>query len=452
MINTIQKFHCEKTVSLNGEVVPSGAKNSALKIVSMSLLFDGPIHLTHVPNNNQVKFGIDVLHEIGSTVSVDFEEDPPGLSIGIRTQDIKRAEILNYEVGWCRHVFLMAIPILLRTGQVVVPIPGYSHYGPRPVSAQLDALGRMGAKVGELANGRVQITLPRDGLKGSEISLSYPSVAATEAILVSAAAAKGRTIISCAAQEPEITDIGEFLKRSGVKIEGLGTPEIIVESDGLSALKQEIDYKVIPDRIEIATFGAAVATCGGRIVIKNVINSHLASVKAVLTQMGCRVETSGDDWIIYASGRPRSTDIVTRPFPGFPTDAQGPYLASLAFADGVSVVRETIWPNRLAMAMELRRMGANISVYQGNTAVIRGVPKLVGTNVVGTDPRATAGLIIAGLVAEGQTVVFGTDLIDNAYEAFDTKLRNVGARVTRETVDAREHIRIHPEYLRLEAQ
>lgn len=452
MKDTIEVFRCEKIPSLKGEVRPSGSKNSSLKLMSVSLLFDGPIHLSHVPNNNQIKFAVDVVQEIGSTVLLDIEEDPPGLSLRIETSDIKRSEILNDEVNWCRHVFLMSLPILLRTGKVTVPIPGYSHYGPRPVSAQLTALTSMGAKVGNLLDGRVTITLPSEGLKATEFALSYPSVAATEAILISAVAAKGKTVISGAAQEPEISDIGEFLRKSGVEIKGLGTTEIIVESDGLSSLKQEIEWQCIPDRIEISTFGAAVATCGGQITIRNVINHHLAPIRAVLTRMGCNIKIDDSDWTISASGRSHSTDIVTRPFPGFPTDSQGPFLTALARADGVSVMHETIWPNRLAQAMELRKMGANIDVYQGNLAVVKGISELIGTKVVGTDPRAAAGLVIAGLVANGETIVFGTDLVDNAYDAFDVKLRNLGAKIRRETIEAREYPRIHPKYLRLEAQ
>lgn len=442
---------CEKAPELSGSVRISGSKNVGLKLLTTVPMFHVPVSLKQVPRNNQVRYLLDLLKSFGTTVSTDADT-PDGFNLSVHAKTILRQEFEYHEIAWCRHMFLMAVSVLLRTGFVSVPVPGYSHYGPRPIDGQINGLRQMGAVVYPVENGKVRIETPKGGLRGTDIFLPFPSNAVTEALLWAAVAAKGVTTIHGAAQEPETIEIGRFFQQAGVNITGLETTAITVHGDGLDALSSSVSVTVVPDKIEAATFGAAVTICGGEILLDGVRNHHLAAVRAILTNLGTEIVNQDEHtWLLRSKGRPRPTNITTGPFPGFPTDTQGPYLAVLSIAEGVSVLDERLWPNRLSLAMELRRMGADINVLNGQIAIVRGVDRLSGAPVVGTDPRATAALILAGLFADGETTITGLDLLDNAYDSFDEKLRSLGARVDRVIVPAPFYSRHHPMYGRLEA-
>lgn len=442
---------CQRTSSLSGTVSISGSKNVGLKLLTIAPLFSHSITLRGVPRNNQVRYLLDLLRSFG--VSVSIEADTPlGFDLTVHASAIERQSFAYQEIRWCRHVFLLAMSVLLRTGSVVVPMPGYSHYGMRPISGQLGGLRQMGVNVHPLEHGSVRLELPRGGIRGTEIFLPFPSNAVTEALLWAAVTAEGETTIHGAAQEPETIAIEEFFRSAGVKIDGVGTPVVTLHGHGLRHLATPPPFTVPPDRIEAATLAAAVTLCGGEVRLVGVGNRASASVRATLAALGTEVSVEGDrTWLLKAKGWPNSTDITTGPFPAFPTDALGPYLAVLSSATGTSVVQERLWFNRLSpLAMELKRLGAQIDLPNGQAAVIRGMGRLNGAPVIGTDPRATAALIIAGLAAEGQTVVTGVDLLDNAYDALDAKLHLLGANVSRTTLTA-DFDHHHPQYGRLEA-
>lgn len=441
---------CMKTSGLSGAVRLSGSKNLGLKLLTMIPMFSEPVRLKCVPKNNQVRYLLDLLESFGITVSI-HSDTPEGLDLTVHAKAVSRQEFEYQEIRWCRHMFLMAISVLLRTGSVSVPMPGYSHYGPRPIDGQLNGLAQMGAMVHAVENGNVLIEVPSGGLRGKDIFLPFPSNAITEALLWAAVAAKGVTTIYGAAQEPETLEIGRFFQQAGIKIAGLGTGLITIHGEGLEALISPGSVTVAPDRIEAATFGAAVTICGGEVRLEGIETSHLDAVRTTLINLGTEVEESDHTWLLRSKGRPRATDITTGPFPSFPTDAQGPYLAILSIAKGVSILQERLWFNRLSLAMELKRMGASIDVPNGQIAVIKGVERLSGAPVIGTDPRATAALILAGLFADGETVVSGVDLLDNAYDSFDEKLSALGARVNRVRLPAYLYSPHHPKYGRLEA-
>lgn len=440
-----------KTGSLSGAVGVSGSKNVGLKLLTTTPMFDKPLFLVSVPRNNQVRYLIDLLRSFGTSVSVD-SDTPLGFNLTIRSDGLSRDRFEYCEIRRCRHMFLLAVSVLARSGKVSVPMPGYSHYGARPIDGQLAGLRKMGVRVSPVKEGMIQMEIPSSGLRGAEVFLPFPSNAVTEALLWAAVAAEGTTIIHGAAQEPETIELAKFFQAADVEIRGVGTSELVIHGRGLSALRSPGDYRIIPDRIEVATLGAAIALCGGQIRLVGVRNSHLAAVRAVLGDLGVRIVDEGEDtWLLSAEGRPNAANISTGPFPGFPTDALGPYIATLSVAQGASVVQERMWTNRLSLASELKRLGAEISSPSGQVAIIQGVAHLSGAPVIGTDPRATAALMLAGLYSGGETTVFGVDLLDNAYDGLDEKLRRLGARVSRTVVSADDFHHVDPTYGRLEA-
>lgn len=447
----ISAILCKKTTELSGVVKISGSKNVGLKLLTITPMFGQPIFLRGVPKNNQVRYLLALLESFGLTVSIE-SETTSGLDIKVRAATVSRNKFNYQELRWCRHMFLLAISILLRTGRVEVPLPGYSHYGPRPVDGQLDVLRKMGVIVHPVENGMLYMELPDDGLKGTDIFLAFPSNAVTEALLWAAVAAKGVTTIHGAAQEPETVEIGKFFQEAGVDIVGIGTPTVTIHGRGVNELSSPSSFTIMPDRIEASTFGAAVTICGGEVRLDNLRNAHLCAVKATLDALGTEMVAESDGALtLRAKGRPSPANIITGPFPCFPTDSQGPFLAALCTARGVSVLQERLWPNRLSLAMELKRMGAQIDLLNGQVAVIKGVDRLSGAPVIGTDPRATAALILAGLFAEEETVVTGVDLLDNAYDSFVEKLHDLNADVARVTVPVAIFGHFHPIYGRLEA-
>ena len=446
----VEGIVCKGSNQLTGDITPSGSKNVGLKLLSLLPVFNRPITLKGVPRNNQIRYFLDLLRSFGAEISI-LSDSLNGFDLSIHAQNISRQKFQYQEIRWCRHAFLLAMSILVRTGAVQVPLPGYSHYGPRPVDGQLNGLSMMGAKIHPINNGNIFIEIPSTGLVGQEIFLPFPSNAVTEAILWASIAAKGETIIKGASQEPDLIDICNFLKLAGVRITGEGTPFIKIKGEGLNFYREPIEYSVPPDRMEIATLGAAVTIIGGEIKINGIESNRLAATRATLENLGTTLEENEGCWLLYAKGRPKATNITTGPFPAFPTDVQGPFLTVLSLSEGTSILHERIWTNRLSQAMELKRMGANIDIYNGQIAVVKGVPQLHGTPVCGTDPRATVGLILAGLVAEGNTVVSGIDLLDNAYDSFDEKIRLLGANVERVALSDSPYNLEHPIYGRLEA-
>jgi UDP-N-acetylglucosamine 1-carboxyvinyltransferase len=449
-IEEIEVVKTKKTDQISGEVFISGSKNVALKVMAASLMVDKPMILKNLPGNNQVKFFFNVLPELGGEVSVS-SGNQVGYNIAIMVDELSRMELFDSEIKQCRHTFLMTIPMLARKGSVIVTLPGYSHYGFRPVNSQLSALKSFGAEMSFIGEGRMQVKLPPHKFVGKEIFLKYPSNAATEAMLYLAVASRGETTIHGAALSPELNNIALFFTTMGVHFTGVGTECITVMSPGMENLNHPGEFSCFYDRIEAATFGAAVAIIGGDLKIHGADINHLAAVSATLQEMGCEVSV-GDRYIeVVSNGAVSPCDIYTGPYPAFPTDVQGPFLSALSVAKGVSVLAENVWPNRLSQCMELLTMGANISVYEGHLAVIRGVEKLFGATVMGSDPRATAGLILAGLVASTPSTIIGIDLLDNAYDSFPEKLRKVGAGVERVTVEKKDVSRVNPKYGRLEA-
>lgn len=446
----VESIICNGVNQLTGVINPSGSKNVGLKLLSLIPIFNIPITLKGVPKNNQVRYFLDLLRSFGAEINI-LADSLNGFDLTIHASDILRQEFQYQEVRWCRHAFLLAMSILVRTGAVLVPIPGYSHYGHRPVDGQLNGLRMMGAKIHPINNGSVSIEIPSTGLIAQEIFLPIPSNALTETVLWASITARGKTIIHGASQEPDLVDICEFLKLAGVSITGEGTSCIKIIGQELDYYQKSIEHSIPPDRIEIATLCAAVTMVGGEIKIKRVQSSKLAAIRVILVNLGTILEEDENNWLLHAEGHPKATDITTGPYPAFPTDAQGPFLTVLSLAKGISILYEKMWTNRLSQVMELKRMGANIDIYNGQVAVVKGVKRLHGTEVIGTDPRATAGLILAGLVADGDTIVNGIDLLDNAYDSFDEKLRALGANLERVILSDTPYNIEHPIYGRLEA-
>jgi UDP-N-acetylglucosamine 1-carboxyvinyltransferase len=393
---SVEGIVCKGSNQLTGDITPSGSKNVGLKLLSLIPVFNRPITLKGVPRNNQIRYFLDLLISFGADISI-LSDSLSGFDLSIHARNISRQKFEYEEIRWCRHAFLLAMSILVRTGAVDVPLPGYSHYGPRSVDGQLNGLRMMGAKIHPINNGRIFIEIPSTGLVGQEIFLPFPSNAVTEAILWASIAAKGETTIKGASQEPDLIDICNFLKLAGVKITGEGTPFIKIKGESLNFHRRPIEYSIPPDRMEIATLGAAVTIVGGEIKINGIESNRLAAIRATLDNLGTTVEENEGSWLLYAKGRPKATNITTGPFPAFPTDAQGPFMTALSLAEGTSILHEKVWANRLSQAMELKRMGANIDIHNGQIAVVKGVENLKAAQVCGTDPRATVGLILAGL-------------------------------------------------------
>ncbi len=407
-------------VPLNGTVEISGAKNAVLPILMASLLTDQPCQLHGVPHLKDVTTSIELLGRMGVLVSVG-DRCAVGLDAsGLHTQ------VAPYDlVKTMRASILVLGPLLARSGEAQVSLPGGCAIGARPVDLHLAGLSAMGADI-TVEGGYIKARAKR--LKGARVVLDTVTVTGTENILMAATLAEGTTVIENAAQEPEVVDLAECLISMGARIRGHGSNTIVVE--GRERL-DGFDYTVIPDRIEAGTFLVAAAMTGGRVRTDNVRPDTLDAVLGKLRDAGA-VITTGEDWIeLDMQGRrPRAVDITTAPYPGFPTDMQAQFTALNAIADGTGVVRENVFENRFMHVLELQRLGANLLI-EGNTVIIRGVERLTGAPLMATDLRASAGLVLAGLVAEGDTIVDRVYHIDRGYENIEEKLRQLGARVRR---------------------
>lgn len=415
------KFLVEKSGPLSGEVVISGSKNAVLPIMAAALLAHGKCEITDVPALRDVDVMCKLLSSIGSTVKADYENN----CIEIETETVKAEEAPYELVKKMRASILVMGPLVARTGRAKVALPGGCAIGARPIALHLKGLRALGVEIDE---GHGFVEAKADKLRGSNIYLDFPSVGATENIMMAAVLAEGTTILENAAQEPEIVDLANFLNRMGAKIKGAGTDTIKIE--GVKQLNGT-KHMVIPDRIETGTFMVAAAITRGDVLIKNVVSDHVKPIIAKLKECGVTVE-DGDEGIRIRGDKNSlvSTDIKTLPYPGFPTDMQSQFMALLATVKGSSIVIENVFENRYMHIGELNRMGANIKI-EGRSAVIQGAKELQGTQVVATDLRAGAALVLAGLIAEGVTEISEVYHIERGYSQFIEKFRGLGAKITR---------------------
>jgi len=405
---------------LDGEVRISGAKNATLPIIAATLLADGPSTIANVPHLQDVTTMIELLGRMGVGVTVD-----DGMRVTIDPRGTAHC-VAPYElVKRMRASILVLGPLVARFGEADVSLPGGCAIGARPVNLHVDGLRAMGADI-QIEGGYIKARAGR--LEGARIVLETVTVTGTENLMMAAALAEGRTVIENAAREPEVVDLAQCLIAMGAQISGAGTDTLVI--DGMQRL-QPCQYTVLPDRIETGTYLVAGAITRGRVRARDTRPEHLDAVVAKLREAGAAV-TCGADWIeVDMQGRrPRSVDIRTAPYPAFPTDMQAQFAALNCVADGVGTVIETVFENRYMHMLELRRLGAEIRI-EGHTAVIHGVPRLSGAPVMATDLRASASLVLAGLVAEGQTVVDRIYHIDRGYERIEEKLAGLGAEIRR---------------------
>ena len=401
---------------LHGKVNISGSKNASLPILAATILLHGETTLTNVPNLLDIITMIRVLRALG--LRAEYYE--PNTVKVWTNGNVKH--VAPYElVTKMRASFFIIGPILARMGLAKVPLPGGCAIGSRPVDIHIKGLEALGAKV-EMEHGFVIVKAKK--LKGNKVHLDFPSVGATETIMMAAALSEGESLIENAAQEPEISDLAEFLNRCGAKITNAGTQTISVS--GVTSLKS-CEYRVMPDRIEACTFMVAGAITKGEITLEGIVEKHIDPVIDKLKAAGADISVSGSQLKLKMKDGIRSTDIKTLPYPGFPTDVQPQFTSLLSVADGTSIVTETVFENRFMHVQELKRMGADIHI-EGQSAIIKGVHRLSGCPVRASDLRAGAALILAGLVADGETLVDDVErFIERGYENLIGKFNGLGA-------------------------
>ena len=412
---------------LKGEIPISGAKNAALKLMAASLLTADPLVLANVPRLADVRGMAELLVSFGVGVQVTMAAKfGEGDTMKLEAKEITSVFASYDMVRKMRASFQVLAPLLARMGEAKVSLPGGCAIGARPVELHLNALEAMGAQI-DLAEGYVTAKAS-GGLKGAEIVFPFVSVGATETAMMAAALAKGTTKIVNAAREPEISDLGNCLTAMGAEIWGLGSSEITVV--GVEKLHGAA-HRVMADRIEAGTYAIAAAIAGGEVELVGASHDTIASLLSLLTKSGAEVATTPRGLKIHMSGgRPKSVDVTTAPYPGFPTDLQAQIMALMAVADGTSVVKEMIFENRFMHVPELARMGASVRI-DGDTATVRGVEKLKGAQVMATDLRASVSLVLAGLVAEGETNVGRIYHLDRGFDRLEEKLSRVGADIER---------------------
>ena len=408
---------------LNGKIAISGAKNSALKLMAAALLTDAPVELTNMPRLADTRFMAHLMARLGVEV-----EEGPGPRMRLHAGTLTSTYAPYDLVRKMRATFNVLGPLVAREGQARVSLPGGCAIGARPVDLHLKSLQALGAEI-ELEEGYVDARAP-NGLVGGRIDLPFPSVGATEHAMLAASLAKGESVIENAAREPEIGDIADLLTEMGALVEGAGTSTIRIQGrdrlDGVS-------HAVVADRIETGTFALAAAAAGGEVVLTGVVPEHNTALWPLMREAGIGVEEVPEGVkISRPNGRIQAVDMETRPYPGFPTDVQAQFMALMTLADGVSVIRETIFENRFMHAPELARLGADITVH-GNEAVVRGVESLTGAPVMATDLRASVSLVIAGLAATGETVVNRVYHLDRGFERLEMKLTGCGAQIERKS-------------------
>ena len=409
--------------TIDGHVTISGAKNSALVLMAGALLCSGDCRIRNVPLLADVSRMGEVLSALGMRLSRN------GNIIDIDASEITTSKAPYELVTQLRASFFAIGPLLARLGEAQMPLPGGCAIGARPVDLHVRGLQAMGAEV-QIEHGicNARVTDGSGRLKGAKIYLDLPSVGATETLMMAATLADGETIIENAAREPEVVDLANFCISMGAKIEGAGTSKIVIK--GVPQL-HSTDYNVIPDRIEAGTFLLAGAITRSELLLSPVMPEHLMPVIAKLKEIGVPViEETVNSLRIKPAKILKATDIETLPHPGFPTDMQAPFMSLLAVASGDSIINETVFENRLRHASELNRLGADIRV-KGNSAFVRGVSKLSGAPVEGTDLRAAAAMVVAALAASGETIIKGLNYLDRGYDRLDLKLQKLGAKIER---------------------
>ncbi|MBI5203599.1 MAG: UDP-N-acetylglucosamine 1-carboxyvinyltransferase [Nitrospirae bacterium] len=404
---------------LKGEIEISGAKNAALPVMAASMLAAGENTISRVPDLRDVK----TMGRLLSNMGAEFYYEPHRAII--RTDRIKKLEAPYELVKEMRASVLVLGPMVARFGRARVSLPGGCAIGARPINLHLMGLEKMGARI-ELEAGYVKATAKR--LKGATIYFDTSTVTGTENLMMAATLAKGTTVLENAAREPEVIDLAEALKKMGARINGAG--ESLIEIEGVEELKP-VNHTVIPDRIEAGTFMTIAGMTGGDITIRGCMLEHLHAFIMKLQEAGLRFEKAKDGVRVLGPARPRAIDIETAPYPGFPTDMQAQFMALMSIAQGTSIVTETIFENRFMHVAELMRMGADIS-FKGSTATVKGIKKLKGANVMATDLRASASLVVAALRAEGETTIHRLYHLDRGYEKMEKKLRGLRADVKRE--------------------
>ncbi|WP_306597921.1 UDP-N-acetylglucosamine 1-carboxyvinyltransferase [Geothrix sp. 21YS21S-2] len=421
-------------VPLTGRVAVSGAKNAALPCIAAALLGGEQVTLRHLPAVSDIRTMLRVLQALGCTAEVTKDEEGFELTAVVDAAGVAGGGLqAPYDlVKTMRASILVLGPLLARYGKASVSLPGGCAIGARPVNLHLEALERMGAVI-EIDRGYVEAHVPAGRLKGIDHTFEKVSVGATENILMAACLATGTTVLRNAAMEPEIGDLAGMLVAMGAPIEGIGTSTLTIR--GVDALGG-CDHGIIPDRIEAGTFLCAVAAAGGDVLLERVEPDHLRSIIDLLERCGCVfTEREGQEGLNLriqreAGQKLHAKDVTTTPYPGFPTDLQAQVMAVMTQATGISVIRETIFENRFQHAMELERLGANLRI-DGGTAIVAGPSALTGCTVMATDLRASATLVIAGLVARGETTVDRIYHLDRGYSGLEQKLKGLGARIER---------------------
>lgn len=412
---------------LHGEVTINGAKNSALAIMAGTILASEELILDNVPQLADVSIMVEVLRSLGVKIQ----------ALGSHQLHIDAREIMHSEAPYelvtkMRASFFVLGPLLARLGEARIPLPGGCAIGSRPVDIHLKGLEALGAQI-ELEHGNV--IARADRLVGAHIYLDYPSVGATENIMMAACLAEGETIIDNAAQEPEIEDLAEFLTAMGALVQGAGTDRIIIQ--GVPVMNRPARHSIMADRIEAGTFMIAAAMTGGNILLEKIPPKGLDALVHKMRKVGVQLDILPENRLRVQAAPDSllSTDVRTLPFPGFPTDLQAQFVAMMTIAQGTSLITETVFENRFLYVDELLRMGANIRL-EGNTAIVKGRSQLSGAMVQSTDLRAAAALVLAGLVAEGETSVSNLCYLDRGYEHFEQKLAQLGAQIWRIAIKA----------------
>ena len=406
---------------IEGSVQIRGAKNAALPQIAAALLSSEQLELANVPEVTDVDTMLELMREFGVVAARG-----PGRMLVLDASGASNAQAPYDMVRRMRASILVLAPLLARFGSARVSLPGGCAIGARPIDLHLKALDALGADV-DIESGYIHARTKGDGLRGGRVVLSSPSVGATETALMAAILARGETEILNAARDPEVSDLALCLTAMGARIEGAGTHRILVQ--GVDAL-HHARHELITDRIEAGTYAIAAAITGGHLEILGAHLEHLGSVGAVLESAGVQIWPTDRGLMVVRSGPLQAIDVVTEPYPGFPTDLQAQFTALMTIASGASVIRETIYESRFMHVPELARLGANISL-QGSTALVRGVERLHGAQVMATDLRASVSLVIAALVAEGETTVHRIYHLDRGYESLDRKLVQCGADIRR---------------------
>jgi UDP-N-acetylglucosamine 1-carboxyvinyltransferase len=417
----LAKLIVEKSGPLTGKVRINGAKNSVLKLMAASILAEEPCYIESVPDLLDVEVMNQLLESLGLTVEYDKLDE----SLVIYPAKVLKCEAPYEIIQKMRASFLVMGPLLAKKGVAKVSMPGGCAIGARPIDLHLKGFQALGAEV-TLGHGYIEAKA-ENGLVGNEIYLDFPSVGATENIMMAATMAEGQTLLQNAAKEPEIIDLANFLNEMGANVKGAGTDTIRI--NGVKSLKGT-RHQTIPDRIITATYMVAAALTKGDVTIENVVSSHVKPITAKLREMGVVVEDDDDRIRVIGTSELKAVDITTLPYPGFPTDVQAQFMALLSVAEGTSVINETVFENRFGHVAEINRMGANVKI-EGHSAVIQGVKGLQGAQVKATDLRAGAALVLAGLVSEGLTEIDDIYHIDRGYPQIEKDLVSLGALIRR---------------------